>query len=192
MWAGRCDDCDPECRCLQSATTIVLSGKARKQNFYKYKGSQTLEQIWMPGVHSDVGGSSDAVLLGYVSLLTMLDRIKSYCPNLVIFEDIFEEVKKKNMRIYTVSIFYERSKPWLKIMRRGIREIGINTEEYVHPIVALLLGKTFNQRGRLVKYHPFNWTDAANRLQTPSGLEDRFEFLNESAAIQSLRERVGA
>jgi Uncharacterized alpha/beta hydrolase domain (DUF2235) len=36
---------------------------------------QTLEQIWMPGTHSDVGGVFRDTILGEIALLTMIDRI---------------------------------------------------------------------------------------------------------------------
>lgn len=35
----------------------------------------TLEQIWMPGVHSDVGGAYSKRQLGNLALLTMIDRV---------------------------------------------------------------------------------------------------------------------
>jgi len=36
---------------------------------------QHLEQIWMPGVHSDIGGGYKQQFLGNISLITMLDRL---------------------------------------------------------------------------------------------------------------------
>ncbi len=36
-----------------------------------------MEQIWMPGVHSDVGGAYEHRILGDVSLITMIDRVKA-------------------------------------------------------------------------------------------------------------------
>jgi hypothetical protein len=35
---------------------------------------QQLEQIWMPGVHTDVGGGYEQDFLGKISLMTMLGR----------------------------------------------------------------------------------------------------------------------
>jgi uncharacterized protein (DUF2235 family) len=37
--------------------------------------STKLEQIWMPGVHSDVGGAYSKRHLGNLALLTMIDRV---------------------------------------------------------------------------------------------------------------------
>jgi hypothetical protein len=52
---------------------------------------QSLEQIWMPGSHSDVGGvydtSPETAFLGNVSLLTMIRRLQEKVPDLGIDED---------------------------------------------------------------------------------------------------------
>jgi len=40
-----------------------------------FRPKRTLEQIWMPGVHSDVGGAYDERHLGNLALQTMIDRI---------------------------------------------------------------------------------------------------------------------
>jgi Uncharacterized alpha/beta hydrolase domain (DUF2235) len=40
-----------------------------------FRTKRTLEQIWMPGVHSDVGGAYDARHLGNLALQTMIDWI---------------------------------------------------------------------------------------------------------------------
>jgi uncharacterized protein (DUF2235 family) len=46
---------------------IMWTGKASEKTY--------LEQIWMPGVHSDVGGAYSNRFLGDLSLLTMIDRV---------------------------------------------------------------------------------------------------------------------
>ena len=40
------------------------------------------ERILKPGVHADVGGGSDGKLLNDISLLTMIDRAREYCPEI--------------------------------------------------------------------------------------------------------------
>jgi uncharacterized protein (DUF2235 family) len=45
-----------------------------------------LEQIWMPGVHSDIGGGYTQDFLSDISLLTMLDRLHSYCRSNILFD----------------------------------------------------------------------------------------------------------
>jgi uncharacterized protein (DUF2235 family) len=43
--------------------------------------NQNMEQIWMPGVHSDIGGGYEKAFISTVSLLTMIDRLAQYCPD---------------------------------------------------------------------------------------------------------------
>jgi uncharacterized protein (DUF2235 family) len=43
--------------------------------------SQKMEQIWMPGVHSDIGGGYEKSFLSTVSMLTMIDKLTEYCPD---------------------------------------------------------------------------------------------------------------
>src|SRR4029077_2378353 len=45
------------------------------------KVTQKMEQIWMPGVHSDIGGGYSKSFISTVSLLTMLDRLREHCPD---------------------------------------------------------------------------------------------------------------
>jgi uncharacterized protein (DUF2235 family) len=59
------------------------------------KEDQVIEQIWMPGVHADVGGCSDGRFLGDVSFLTMLNRLRNHCPELWLFEG--EKKIKRNI-----------------------------------------------------------------------------------------------
>jgi uncharacterized protein (DUF2235 family) len=46
---------------------VPWTGKASEQTYF--------EQIWMPGVHSDIGGAYANRTLGNLSLLTMIDRV---------------------------------------------------------------------------------------------------------------------
>ncbi len=54
----------------------------------------TTEQIWMTGVHSDVGGVYKDRLLGLISLLTMVDRISLH-TDLSFYDNYFQSVHQK-------------------------------------------------------------------------------------------------
>jgi hypothetical protein len=43
--------------------------------------SQKMEQIWMPGVHSDIGGGYEKSFLSAVSMFAMIDKLVEYCPD---------------------------------------------------------------------------------------------------------------
>ena len=45
------------------------------------RDSQKMEQIWMPGVHSDIGGGYEKSFLSTVSLFAMIDKLAEYCPD---------------------------------------------------------------------------------------------------------------
>lgn len=49
---------------------------------------QNLEQIWMPGVHSDVGGGYPDAFFANLALLTMLDRVKRYSQLKILYPKI--------------------------------------------------------------------------------------------------------
>jgi hypothetical protein len=88
---------------------VLLSGKSSNQ--------QSIEQIWMPGVHADVGGNSDSVFLSDVALLTMIERVKTYCPELIWDEGYIahrrEELGKKvEVRISDERFDWKRKLLW--------------------------------------------------------------------------------
>jgi hypothetical protein len=56
---------------------------------------QHLEQIWMPGVHSDIGGVYPEGTLGDLSLITMIDRVKTH-TKLQFFDELDVSHKEGN------------------------------------------------------------------------------------------------
>ena len=56
---------------------------------------QRSEQIWMPGVHADVGGGSIGNFLNDISLLTMIDRAREYCPELEWDRSFLEDLENR-------------------------------------------------------------------------------------------------
>jgi hypothetical protein len=66
----------------------------------KRKNNCKIEQIWMPGVHTDIGGGYQDNLLSNVSFLTMIDKINEYCDGVAFYEsyldEIFEETTSKS------------------------------------------------------------------------------------------------
>lgn len=72
---------------------------------------QLLEQIWMPGAHTDVGGGYSNKFLGEASLLTMIDRLKKY-TNVGIDGSVVEDLQRSvaNIAQAEVIIHYETKK----------------------------------------------------------------------------------
>ncbi len=69
-------------RNVKSALHILSMNESRIEfRPFEFEGveeeeSQHLEQIWMPGVHSDIGGGYTEHFLGNISLITMIDRLR--------------------------------------------------------------------------------------------------------------------
>jgi uncharacterized protein (DUF2235 family) len=115
---------------------------------------QIMEQVWLPGVHSDIGGSSEGEVLGNVALLTMLDRIRTHCSELELDEGYIEEVRNQLRSADSISITSERTGLKRKFLRRGRRLIGATGTESCGKLFELLKGREFMIRGRRSRYAP--------------------------------------
>jgi uncharacterized protein (DUF2235 family) len=116
---------------------------------------QTLLQIWMPGVHADVGGCSDGRFLGYLALFTMIEHIQKYCPELEIDDGYLrDEVLQNILTAEDVKITSERPGVLMKLLRYGSRAIGQQRSEHIHSVFSLLLNRQFNIRGGQKRYCP--------------------------------------
>lgn len=94
----------------------------------KAKPNQTVEQVWFPGVHSDVGGGYPETALSDITLQWMLD--KASAAGLVLDADV--------LRVRTLSPAptgrIHDSKTGLYNLTRGIdREIAAGGTQSVHP-----------------------------------------------------------
>ncbi len=99
-------------------------------------GSTTLEQIWMPGVHSDVGGAYKERNLGNLALLTMIDRVLA-ATNLS-FD--LEELKKLSILPpdeSRIRVHDETTSFW-KFTSKQKRHIGDDCDQLIHPFAKAL------------------------------------------------------
>lgn len=107
----------------------------------RVKRAGLFKQVWLPGVHSDVGGTGNTVW-GRTALLTMTHYIEKY-TDLAIDEDW---LKRKEVNLSnSVSggmIFVDTHKRVISIQRRPI---GTDDAcEYYHPIIDLIPNWTYN------------------------------------------------
>jgi uncharacterized protein (DUF2235 family) len=154
-------------RCVDAAVQILAIDDDRNPSFSpllwdglsKARTDQKLEQIWMPGVHGDIGGSSDGRFLCHLALLTMVERAKTYCPELEWNDSYLKEVWNELRRTCPrPEITNERSDfldKWF--LFRGARSIGGNEKEFVHPVFKLLADREFTIRGIRQRYNPTNY-----------------------------------
>ncbi|MGE0716033.1 MAG: DUF2235 domain-containing protein [Alphaproteobacteria bacterium] len=53
----------------------------------RHRGYRTVEQVWFPGVHSNIGGGYKDTGLSDLTLEWMLNRLRRYCPEVTMAED---------------------------------------------------------------------------------------------------------
>ena len=121
--------------------------------------SQTLNQIWMPGVHSDIGGGYMEDFLSTVSLLTMLDMLREIKGvDIVVDEDFVQRdlrlrLHKKNVvvndewRMGKVSRYI----PWSRKMKQSTDS---HRNQTLHPLAVMLQGKTIRYKNIFNEYKP--------------------------------------
>jgi hypothetical protein len=125
---------------------------------------KAIEQIWMPGVHADIGGNADGIFLSDVALLTMIERAKHYCKE-IIWDEVYIDRCRRNLgKSVSVAISNERPDLKRKILSKANREVGAKpgagqlptTGEKLHPVFDNLDGKQIWIRSKLQQYVPKN------------------------------------
>jgi uncharacterized protein (DUF2235 family) len=100
----------------------------------------TFEQIWMPGVHSDVGGAYSARHLGNLALITMIDRVIARtslsfnlkeCRTLKVLSDSNDVIR----------IHDEYTPLWKTLSRSRPRKVNTDIPQLIHPFANHLVGR---------------------------------------------------
>ncbi|MEH2520494.1 hypothetical protein V1279_006067 [Bradyrhizobium sp. AZCC 1610] len=114
------------------------------------RASQALEQIWLPGIHCDVGGGYQSTFLATTSLLLMIDRVAHHCPELSFDTNYVEGTLLGLIESEDIVINHERV---VKERRRKfVQEVNfINSR---HPLADLLVGKSIAIRNGPDLYIP--------------------------------------
>ncbi len=160
-----------------SFTPLLWDGKARPE--------QIVEQIWMPGVHADVGGCSDGRFIGNVALLTMIDRVCWHCKELEIDRYYIKALRDNLRHSESITITNERTDFARKVLLRNKRRIGYYADEYVHNLVNFLHQKTIRVRGKSQIYEPQN-------LYDPENFPEKMKFIStkQDKFIRSVTEKI--
>ena len=151
-------------RCVQKAVHLLSADDNRIPSFEpllwnaKSSTEQHVEQIWMPGVHGDVGGCSNGVFIGYIALLTMLARVAELCPELDIEPWFCKFIKEKTFnREDHGGLHVSNERPTLKMLALwwGKRRPGKPNErpgEMAHELLREMHGASINVRGKTKLY----------------------------------------
>jgi uncharacterized protein (DUF2235 family) len=165
----------PLASCVECAVQILAIDDDRNPSFspalWKKEGDSAakLEQIWMPGVHADIGGASSGRFLSDVSLLTMIHRLKKYCPELEWDDDYVDKLGIGLME-GAPEITWERPGVVRKFLLRKDRNIPSDKDNYRHPICDTLLNREILYKGSRRRYQPRN----LNRTLPVLDIEDDF------------------
>lgn len=112
--------------------------------------SQHLEQIWMPGVHSDIGGTAARDFLGRCALETMIDRVSEFTGLSFNTRALTQAVDRQNKDI---DVSNERAGLWRLSIPRSRKPRFQAQEQYLHPL-AYKIGDRLNTRyGK--PHHPY-------------------------------------
>jgi uncharacterized protein (DUF2235 family) len=119
---------------------------------------QTLEQVWLPGVHTDIGGGYQDSYLGTLSLLWMIDRLSHHCPDLLFDRKYIDEQWIQSFKS-EAPVINDEWRWWLKPIRllyHANRIMGRNPygKELCHPIVPFMHEKIVMVKGTEKVYIP--------------------------------------
>lgn len=150
------------------------------------KLEQKMEQIWLPGVHSDIGGGYGEAFLSTVSLLTMIDRLAEHCPD-VDFDN--EYIMKFLLPLLNGDVVinneWQDHISFLHLLGRG-RPCDSKLSElrqFAHPLLEGLTGRQIFVKNKRMRYAPsyvlaepavrlpiaeFNGDSYNNRYVTPA------------------------
>lgn len=114
----------------------------------KEHDSQILEQIWMPGVHSDVGGVYGSRYFGIRALRSMIDRIAAYTDLRfvqILVEKLDDDILSEE---FSPHVNNELIMPWRILPQHKRRYQPEISCQFLHPIVTDLDGVQIRIRDR--------------------------------------------
>jgi uncharacterized protein (DUF2235 family) len=163
---------NPNVKCGVHILSIDESRKAFSPLLWEGCGdNQHMEQIWIPGVHTDIGGGYQESFLSTFSLLLMIDRLATHCPDLsfdtkYIDETLIRDIEKSDFVVNDE--WHQHPSRFFKFATKNFRTVYDVPEHghFVHPIVAQTLDRETRVRSRTQKYKPsYVVMDSGNGLR---------------------------
>ncbi len=130
---------------------------------------QKMEQIWLPGVHGDIGGGYRKAFISTVSLLSMVDRLAEYCPEVDFDSDY---VTKYLLPLLDDEVVINNEwKHYFSFLHRGRGRHCDNHEgergQFAHPLLAAMVGREVLFKNNKMKYEPsYKLVDPNFQLKT--------------------------
>lgn len=121
--------------------------------------TQCLEQIWMPGVHGDIGGTSAHAFLGKCALDTMIDRIAAYTDLKFNASSLGVILNRQNLDIHVTN---ERVGLWRMSIPKLRKPQPTADAQYIHPLAYKIAQRLGTQYGKMRQSYapPRPFTDA--------------------------------
>ena len=157
-------------RCVKHGVHIVSIDDSRGdyspipwEGFHPH---QTMDQVWMPGVHGDVGGGYEDACLSTISLLMMIDKLAEYCPDLWFDDKYIEDTLIRIVDQQKIVVNDERIGFWRYFGRSIARKIeqDVLHRHVQHPLVDLLRDKTIKFKRSQRPYVPSFYIPKDNKL----------------------------
>jgi len=142
---------------------------------------QHMEQIWMPGVHSDVGGAYADRTLGDVALTTMIDRVMAKTALSFDIEQAREHNRKLGPNILRIhneyaSKYWRFFCPW-----PAARSPDPNINQTIHPLAKYLDSKLVRYKREEVLFKYELSPKFAKLQEAPEFLSDAFKSIFEKS-----------
>jgi uncharacterized protein (DUF2235 family) len=139
-----------------------------------------LEQIWMPGVHSDVGGAFAERTLGNVALITMIDRVLAKTGLKFDLDACREYNRKLDPAKHYVRVHNERALMYWKFFNPWpvTRRVNRSIDQTIHPLANYLRDKVvlYKSDGNRLLY-PLPWSFERLSEQAPEFLTRHFQSI---------------
>lgn len=98
----------------------------------RHRSFKTVEQVWFPGVHANIGGGYEDTGLSDVVLEWMTNRLTKYCPELLLYRQDLRPDMKAEVVESRLGLYYWRSR--LTPLIRRINYIPVPDFKTSHPL----------------------------------------------------------
>jgi uncharacterized protein (DUF2235 family) len=106
------------------------------KRFERREGRSTIREMWLPGVHSDVGGGYVDNLISNISLLTMADLLQSL-GKVALQKDAYKKTRSEVKESILKKRLVVNAEPLVGLKEKR----DIRSDDEIHPLHFYLLGK---------------------------------------------------
>jgi uncharacterized protein (DUF2235 family) len=142
-----------------NTTVHIMSADDNRWDYkpipFETRDGRALEQIWMPGVHADIGGGYNESFLSTMSLIVMIDKLKEYCPDIAFDAGYIQSVLLEALNTNEAIVNNERTGFWRWFGVSLTRRIENAKHHMKHPLLEMLARmKEINYKGHNKVYTP--------------------------------------